>query len=83
MKKNKIILVTWTDASLHTGWYDDLEDIVKNCSTTVVKTVGWYVGEAKGCLILSVHNSVPEDMKDFGHAIWIPKSCIISKKNLK
>ena len=81
-KNKKKLLVEWSDASVHTGWYDDLDEVIKKCPDTIAHTVGWYVGEAKGYLILSVHYCPADDMKKLGHAIWIPKSCIISKKEL-
>lgn len=79
-KLGALTLIEWTDSSsMVGGTWNDLEEIGKQSTPLVCKSVGWVAAENKDCVTLVAHISGGHG----GGDLCIPKSSIVKRRVLR
>ena len=82
MKKGKVYEILWKDTYAYNGWYDEdeINDLTSQDTTT---SVGYFIKEKNGYVILVQGIEKHKDFKPYRSPVWIPKGYISAIKELK
>jgi len=81
MKVNNKYEVEWKDTFSQNGWWDK-EDLFKEAERCdyYIKSVGYYVGEQSGYIIIASSLSTLSDDRPYGYIKFIPKGAVKTTK---